>query len=264
LLERYSGVRTGYERTRLGTDRVRLGFRFSSYHQKWNPATQAALESEPEVPGVYRTRQDFAPSVTIVLAEPLTLTAGTSFQRFQTQFPAARMESANAVVTTLRFKRRVEDSHNNQHEVQTGYSLRAATKSLGSDFAYAQHVVTAGYTLTRGSHTLEADVQAGRTGGTVPLFDRFVLGNSRTLRGWNKFDLNPLGATRVAHGTAAYRYHWFQVFYDTGALWNKDEEPEAKHSLGAGIRSKGGFYLALAFPLRSGRLDPVFLMGTDF
>ncbi len=174
------------------------------------------------------------------------------------------MESANAVTTTLRYARRLEDSHNNQHEVKAGYSLRAATKSLGSDFAYAQHVIRAGYAVTRDRHTLEAELLAGRTGGAPPLADRFVLGNSRTLRGWNKFDLNPVGGTRVVHGSLEYRYRCLQVFYDTGSLWNDREDAEAKHSLGLGIRSKGGFYLAMAFPLRTGRVDPILLMGTHF
>ena len=94
------------------------------------------------------------------------------------------------------------------------------------------------------------------------MFERFVLGNTSTLRGWHKFDLNPLGGTRVAHGSLEYRYHWFQIFYDAGALWNKGEDAEAKHSIGLGLRSKGGFYLALAFPIRSGRAEPIFMIGT--
>ena len=56
--------------------------------------------------------------------------------------------------------------------------------------------------------------------GRAPLFERFVLGNASTLRGWNKFDLDPLGGDRAVHGSIDYRYRFVTVFYDTGVLWN--------------------------------------------
>src|SRR5256885_1608445 len=57
LAERFAGIRAGYERARLGTDRLRLRFLFSSFHEQWNNAT---LDSA--APGeIYRTRQSFAP-----------------------------------------------------------------------------------------------------------------------------------------------------------------------------------------------------------
>jgi hypothetical protein len=76
--------------------------------------------------------------------------------------------------------------------------------------------------------------------------------------------VNPLGGTREAHGSVEYGYHWFQVFYDTGALWDRGEDAEAKHAIGLGIRTKGGFFLAMAFPVKSGRATPLFMAGTEF
>ena len=106
LVERNTGILARYEKKKLGNDRVGLAFQFESYHPKWNRVTEAA--DDPSV--FYRNRQNFEPSVTIVIAKPLTLTAGVSFERFQTQFPAARIESANAMVNTLRYHRLLEDS----------------------------------------------------------------------------------------------------------------------------------------------------------
>ena len=40
--------------------------------------------------------------------------------------------------------------------------------------------------------------------GRAPLFERFTLGDSRTLRGWSKFDVAPVGGSRVAHGSLEY------------------------------------------------------------
>ncbi|MFB3776456.1 MAG: BamA/TamA family outer membrane protein [Bryobacteraceae bacterium] len=264
LTERYAGVKAGYEHDRVFTDRVRLGFQFASYHQQWSRQTLSALTAEPDVPGIYRTRQEFAPSVTLVLAEPLTLTAGTSFQRFQTQSPAAHTEASNAVTSTLRYARRLEDAHGNKHELEAGYSLRAATKTLDSDYAYARYRLDAGYVYRRGRQQIDLSFLAGHVSGSPPLFERFVLGNSSTLRGWSKFDVAPLGSTGVAHGSLGYSYRGCRVFYDAGALWNENQSGDTRHSLGVGYGAKGGFFLALAFPVKSGRAQPVFMAGVAY
>ena len=60
-----------------------------------------------------------------------------------------------------------------------------------------------------------------------------------------------------------------EAFYDVGAIG--DNTPVAKtvkstgtkHSIGAGIR-KDALQLAVAFPLKNGRIDPVFLAGVNF
>src|SRR5713226_1516324 len=175
LLERNAGVAFQYHHRRLGTDRVGLGFEFESYHQQWN---RTAL-NDPQ--SVYRTRQNLEPTVTIVLAKPLTLTVGASFERLQMQFPAARIESANALVNTLRYHRLLEDSDATKQVLDAGYSLRAATSLLSSDFAYARHRWNLGYTLSRDRHTVMVSFIAGVIGGRAPLYERYVLGNSSTL-----------------------------------------------------------------------------------
>ena len=111
---------------------------------------------------------------------------------------------------------------------------------------------------------------AGVIYGKAPLFERFVLGDSSTLRGWNKYDLDPLGGNRVVNGSVTYGYHIMRIFYDTGAVWDQGKSPEAKHSTGIGISSglgifqKGAFLLAVAFPIRQGRADPVFIAGMNY
>jgi outer membrane protein assembly factor BamA len=264
LIERYAGLTAGYKRTSVFTDRVGLGFQFASYHTQWAQPTLNGLAAEPAVPGIYRTRQEFAPSVTLVLAEPLTLTAGTSFQRFQKQAPAAHTEASNAVTSTLRYERRMEDAEGNKHEVEAGYGLRAATKTLDSDYAYARHQVDAGYTYRRGRQEVAMRFMAGHVPAGAPLFERFVLGNTSTLRGWSKFDLDPLGATGVTHGSLEYAYRGFRILYDTGALWTGTMSGEVKHSLGVGFGGKDGFFLALAFPVKSGRAQPVLMAGVIY
>ena len=273
LAERFSGIKTKYERLALGTDRIHLGFEFDAYHEQYNRATLDALENNPSSSlgaGAYRSRMNFEPSATFVLAKPLTLTVGFSFEQLQPQLSAARSESANAVINTLRYHRRWERSDATKQDLDAGYSLRAATKLLGTDLAYTRHAVNVRYGLQHDRQLVEVALVAGLIYGRAPLFERFVLGNSATLRGWNKYDLDPLGGNRVVHASVTYGYHIMRVFYDTGAIWDQGRTPEAKHSAGIGIASglgifqKGAFLLAVAFPIRQGHVDPVFIAGMNF
>jgi outer membrane protein assembly factor BamA len=276
LTERFSGVQAKYSRLALANDRIRLGFEFDAYHEQYNPATLAALESSSPTTtsslgaGAYRSRLNFEPSATFVLVKPLTLTVGLSFEQLEPQLSAARSESANAVINTLRYHQRWENSDATVQELDAGYNLRAATKFLASGLGYTKHSVNARYGFQHHRQTLEVALVAGVIYGRAPLFERFVLGNSATLRGWNKYDIDPLGGNRVVHGSVTYGYHIMRVFYDTGAVWDRGQSPEPRHSVGIGISSglglfqKGAFLLAVAFPIRQGRADPVFIAGMNF
>jgi hypothetical protein len=267
LVERYSGIVGRYENTRLGSDRVRLRFQVESYHDQWSPHTVDQLAPQgniglTDVSGIYRNRQNIEPELTFVLAKPLTLSVGASFQSFQEQYPAAETESANALTTTLRYHRRLEGS-DNQHDLDAGYNLRAATKILGSDFAYGRHRLEFRYMLTRGKGVLLDDFSTGMLTGKAPLFERFVLGNSSTLRGWNKYELDPIGGNRMVHNSVEYRYGVFQVFYDSGAIWDSGDAAVVRHSVGIGLR-QSLFSLAVAFPIREGHIDPIFMVGMNY
>jgi len=266
LTERYSGILARYEDKKLGSDRVRFRFLFESYHEQWNPATTQALDrpgAGDDTSGIYRTRMNFEPVTTLVLARPLTLSLGVSFERFQSQFPAARTESANAMVTTLRYHRRLEGSGANQQQWDAGYSLRAATNTLGSDFAYARHRGEVHYSYTWGRNEILDDLTTGLITGRAPLYERFVLGNSTTLRGWNRFELDPLGGSRMVYNSAEYRYRVLDVFYDSGAVWDEGQTVVMRHSLGVGVR-QNGIFAALAFPIREGHIEPVFMVGMNY
>lgn len=275
LLERFAGLRAHYDRKRIFTDRVRLAFDFESFHQQWNRATLEALAANPDVPGVYRNRYNFQPALSLHPARSLTLEVGASFQRFQTQFPAARKEAANAVISTLRFRRRWEVSEAS-HVLEAGYNLRAATRTLDSDYVYARHAFTAAWRYYQGRQALRAEFQGGLIGGRAPLFERFVLGNSSTLRGWSKWDLDPLGGRRAAHGSLEYDYSILRVLYDTGSVWDTRRDSRVRHSLGLGLHihtkrrsdseseREQGFTLAVAFPLKEGRAEPIFMIGMNF
>jgi len=118
--------------------------------------------------------------------------------------------------------------------------------------------------------SVEVILMAGAIYGQAPLFERFALGDSTLLRGWNKYDLDPLGGNRLVYGSVTYGYHIMRVFYDTGSVWDQGKPLAVKESVGIGVSSglgvleKGAFLLALAFPLREGHVTPVVIAGMNF
>lgn len=262
LLERYTGLTGRFEQRRLFTDRVRFQTTVQLFHQQWNAPTLRALERRPDLPGIYRNRRAVSPTLLVTPWEGVQLQAGVDLQQFQTQFPAARDESAHALITTLRIDREWTGLGSFRHRLDAGYNLRAATSLLGSDYRYSRHTLDAAYTLTLPRHSVTVRGLAGRAGGRVPLYERYVLGNSRVLRGWNKYDVNPLGGSRVFHGSLEVQTAPFVVFYDAGTVYDRGESRVVRHSAGGGVRL-GSFLIALAFPLRSS-VSPVLIAGLTF
>ena len=263
LLERNAGIRLRYEHRKLGTSKLRLRMDFDSYHQSFNAATQSALEEEPDVPGIYRARQNFAPMLSLYPMPELKMTAGVSFQRLQMQYPALHTDTAYAGTADVRFLRDIESRAGYWHRFGAGYGLRTATRVLDSDYVYTRHQVTGDYILSRGKHLFGTHFFGGLITGNAPLFERFSLGNSAMLRGWNKFDVAPLGGNRAAYGSFEYRYSYFQIFYDLGSVWDVGKPSKTRHGLGFGFVSKHAF-MSLAFPVRHHDVVPVFMMGIRY
>ncbi len=261
LLERNAGFRFRYENRRVGTDAVQLRVNFDTYHQTFNSATEAALAVTPDVPGIYRARQDFAPSLSVIPFPDLKLSIGTSFQRLETQYPQIHTQTAYAGTADVQYRRRVTTASGIRNNISFTYSLRTATRTLDSDFVYTRHSFSADYTVSKGKNLFGAHFRAGTISGNAPLFERFSLGNSFTLRGWNKFDVAPLGGTRAVHGTLEYRYRPFQFFYDVGTVWDKGQSPRVRHGLGLGLFFKDGAFASVAFPVRLDHVVPVFMLG---
>jgi outer membrane protein assembly factor BamA len=243
---------------------VQLRIDFDSYHPVFNQATQAALAAAPDVPGVYRQRQNFAPSLSVIPLRDLKLSIGTSFERFQIQYPQTHTQTAYAGTADIQFRHIVRTQSHYRHDVRATYSLRTATRILDSDYVYARHFATVDYTVSKGRSLFGAHLQGGLITGTAPLFERFSLGNSLTLRGWNKFDLAPLGGTRSAHGSLEYRYRPFQFFYDVGTVYDLGQPARVRHGLGIGYVSRDGFFASLAFPVRLHNVVPMFILGFRF
>jgi len=285
LIERYAGVEAKYEWLALAHGRIQLGFEFDGYRDQYDSATLAALDNASRAElsslgaGAYGSRMNYQPSATFVIAAPLTDTIGISFEQLGAAPGAAiagaspwatRPESANALINTLRYHQRWVETGGSTQELDAGYSLRAATTLLGTDLAYTRHLAHLKYNYSSRAQSVEVTVISGAIYGQAPLFERFALGNSTLLRGWNQYELDPLGGNRVAYGSVTYGYHIMRVFYDTGSVWDQGKSPEIKESAGIGISSglgvleKGAFLVAVAFPVREGRVTPVVIAGMNF
>jgi outer membrane protein assembly factor BamA len=261
LLERYAGFRLRYENRKIATDRLQFRLDFNGYHETFNPATQLALESASTVPGIYRNYQDFAASLSLIPHRDLKFSVGTSFVRLQIQYPATHTQTAYAGTADFQYRHGSKRPNGLRQNFKIDYSLRTATRVLDSDFVYTRHLFTADYTLSKSRNRFDAHFKAGEISGIAPLFERFSLGNSFALRGWNKFDVAPLGGTRLAYGSLDYRYRDFELFYDVGSVWDKGQSALIRHSLGIGWASRDGFFASLAFPVRLHDVSPIFMMG---
>jgi hypothetical protein len=264
LLERDAGFRLRYENRKVGTDVLQLRMDFDSYHEMWNAATEAALSENPQVPGIYRTRQNFAPSLSLMPLSDLKLTVGTSFERLQIQYPTTHTQTAYAGTAEIQFHHDLEGADGVRQHIRAVYSLRTATRVLDSDFVYSRHTWTSDYTISKGKNLVGVHFRGGLITGTAPLFERFSLGNSFALRGWDKFDVAPLGGARAAYGSLEYRYRPFQVFYDVGTVWDPGQSAHVRHALGFGLVFKGGAFVSLAFPVRLNHVTPALMLGLRY
>ncbi len=267
LLERYSGYTASYERRALGSGKVSFTLDFEDYHEEWNRATLAA--NTPDELFLYRSRRNVQPELTFMLSRDLWFTGGVSMEALQPEAAGTRAKAANSATGTVRYHRTFEKSSVTQ-AADAAYGVRSASRSLGSDFVYTRHNVKARYTAAHNRHQLEVALEGGAITGTAPMFERFSLGSTGTLRGWDKFNLDPLGGTRVADGSLTYKYRAVRVFYDAGSVWDRGRRVKPKQSLGAGLEGNLGilgrneFLMALAFPLGQGRMEPMFVAGMNF
>jgi outer membrane protein assembly factor BamA len=104
---------------------------------------------------------------------------------------------------------------------------------------------------------------AGGIDGAAPLFERFTLGDSRTLRGWNKYDIAPAGGDRVWHTSLEYRYSGFSFFLDSGSVWDNGTDSRVRVAAGFGYHA-GPFFMTLGFPLNTDDVRAVFTTGVRF
>ncbi len=265
LTERFAGFNADYENLNAGSSRLHFEFLVQGLHDQWNRASIRA--DGAAAPDLYRARRNLQPQLVIVVSRALAVTIGASLEQLQMENAGRPSEAADALLAGLQYARTFESAGSQEKDLSATYSLRAASRAIAGDFGYIRHRATVRYAFKTGRNTLSDEILAGTISGKAPLFERFVLGTSSLLRGWDRYQIDPLGGNRVVHNSVDYSYRIdpgsVQVFYDAGILWNQGQSAPLRHSLGVGYR-QSVFSLALAFPLCNGRIDPVFMVGMNY
>ena len=274
LTEHFTGIVTRYSNAHVLTDKLHFGIGFEDFHEVWSGATRNALalySTRAAGNELYRSRRNIAPEITFSPVKSLNVSAGVSFEQMLPENPASGISSANAVTAGVHYAHQFEGEAT-QQMIDGKYSLRVGMSGLGSDYSYTRHVVSFRYEIRMGRQLAFDEFGAGVISGDAPLFERFVLGTSSTLRGWDKSSLDPLGGDRVIHNSITYGYQLgegtLEAFYDSGALWNASRSDlgrstGVRHSLGATWR-QGVFTLTMALPVVAGRVSTVLIAGMNY
>ncbi len=263
LVEEYSGFGVRVESRRLGTERLGASFEWTRFEADWRDPTLAALLANPGRPGLYDDRMTVTPLVNFALTPQLTVGGGVSITELEPASDLAESQMANAYIGRIRFDDRWDRTGAADHAVAAQFTVRSASASLESDFSYTSYFGQAEYELRRRRHRLLASGLVGGIDGTAPLFERFTLGDSRTLRGWNKYDIAPVGGERVFHTSLEYRYWGFALFLDSGSVWDSGVDKRVRVAAGFGYHSDP-FYMTLGFPLNTDDVRAVFTVGIRF
>lgn len=266
-IERATGARAGYSHT-LFSGRAQLGFTASTAQAHYDSRTLLAAGPNE----LYRNVDSFQPTVTFIPwrgadREELTVEVGMRLQRFALLSPEAnRNVASHALVNTLRYRRVRGDVVNGRFTLTGQLGL---ANGMGGDYSFDRQEVKGGAEYHRGPSRLTVDFTGGSVRGNAPLTDRFAAGNTLLLRGWNKFEIAPLGGMRLAASSVEYGRSIkgkleASAFMDSGSIWNRGGTAVARNSVGAGLRTRDGFYFYVAFPLRDGRVEPLFMTGATF
>jgi outer membrane translocation and assembly module TamA len=198
------------------------------------------------------------PMLKFAFTQQLSVAGGVGITELDPLIEELREPSqmANVAIGSVRYRQ----SWGREQHLGGAITLRAGTGSLQSDFRYDRYLGEADYSVRRGDHRLIVSGMAGRIDGRAPLFERFSLGDSRTLRGWDKYDIAPAGGDRMFHTSVEYRIHEVQLFVDAGSVWDAGFERRVRFSTGAGF-TPGPLFFTLGFPLNTDEFRAVFTMG---
>ena len=135
---------------------------------------------------------------------------GARVERFETDTTAAPVEGANAVITSLHYHQRLGNRTTSRTWMPTTLCARPPEFSTAITCTPCARAGVR-YQFTHGKHIVTDNAWGGVIAGRAPLSDRFVLGNSYYLRGWNKYEIDPLGGNRAVYNSVEYHYGPFQA-----------------------------------------------------
>ena len=265
LIEEYSGFALRVESRRLGTERLGMSFEWSTNDPDWRNPTLAALALRPDIPGPYSGRRSVTPLLKFAFTPAVTVIGGVGITELDPVPDDSGLSSqmANVAIASLRYKQQWPHSAGPDHEAGAAFTVRAGRTSLQSDFTYESYLAEVDYLYRWRKHSVLVSAMAGGISGTAPLFERFTLGDSKTLRGWDKYEISPVGGNRMFSTSLEYRLHDVMLFLDAGSVWDTGSEKRVRFSTGLGY-TPGPLFITVGFPLNTDDSRAVFSMGLRF
>jgi hypothetical protein len=260
LVEEYGGGGLRFETRRLGTRRLGASLEWTWFESGWRDQTLAAVAANPLLPRLYDTRQTITPLVKFAVTPELTLSAGVSITELEPIAPVSGSTAANAAVGAADYRRSWNFGDKASQQVDAKFEFRGGTHDLDSDVVYNRYLAQGAYAYDQGRHHATVTGMAGDINGAPPMFERFTLGDTRTLRGWDKYAINPAGGNRMYYASVEYVYTGLAVFLDVGSVWDQPGESHARVSTGLGFYA-GPAFATIGFPLNTDRVTAVFTMG---
>ena len=259
-IEETSSVGLRFETRKLGTRRLGASFEWSWFDQDWRTQTLGALPLHPEIPLPYDTRTTVTPLLKFAFTPALSFAAGVSISELKGFAPATESQMANAAVASIDFDREWKDKSDVTHRAVASFGVRGGSRSLESDLAYTRYLGHGTYRFDFGRHHVQATGMAGGITGHAPLFERFALGDSTTLRGWDKYEITPVGGDRMVYSSVEYRYTGVSLFLDIGSVWDANTERKTRVSTGFGFHA-GPAYFVVGIPLNTDNLTAIVALG---
>jgi len=260
LVEEYSGVGLRFEANTLGTRRLGASIEWSWFDQNWRDETVRALATTPGVPPPYDTRTTITPLLKFAFTPDLSVAGGVSISELNPLSDLAGSEMANSAVASVDFVHGWKTGSRARQHVEASFGIRAGAPGLESDLDYTRYLGQGSYRYTLGRHEVQATGMAGGISGDAPLFERFTLGDSTTLRGWDKYEIAPAGGDRLAYSSIEYRYTGLALFLDVGSVWDAHTERHVRVSTGFGFHA-GPSFLVVGIPLNTDNLTAVLTFG---
>ena len=259
LVEEYTGWGLRFETRRIGTRRLGASLEWTSFDPDWRPRTVDAVAADPSLPSLYDTRSSLTPLVKFAFTPELTIAAGVGISELDPLAPATSSQMANAAIGVLDFDKRW-DAGRAAQRLESEFRVRSGTRTLESDLAYKRYSAQASYAYDYGHHHAVATAMGGAASSTAPFFERFTLGDTRTLRGWDKYAIAPAGGSRMVYASVEYGYSGVGVFLDMGSVWDQPSDRRFRVSTGLSFHA-GPAFATVGFPLNTDNLTAVFSMG---
>jgi hypothetical protein len=263
LIEEYSGFALRVETRKLVTERLGAFIEWSTFDQTWRDPTLAAVALDRRIPAPYRNRMTFTPLLKFAFTPHLSLAGGVSITELDPLDESGASEMANALIGSVRFTDRSRRESRPRQDFDAAFTVRAARSGLESDFEYERYLGQADYLYRWPNHEIRVSAMAGGITGDAPLFERFSLGDSRTLRGWDKYDIAPAGGDRMFHASLEYQFHGLGMFLDAGAVWDNGADRRMRVSTGVTF-NPGPVFFTVGFPVNTDEFRAVFTMGFRF